>query len=198
MAATTVGVGTRRAGSGREATGVVGVSDIEGWARGLSVKCADIHRQCKRPVTGARTQGRLVSVIGDVSSPAPVSPFCAKSGSGRISCPAEVAGAHVDTLGLRGVMAASAERRSTERSPNASTENWRCTWSIDGECRVLHGSKRLTDSSTISPDDRRELFVSAKTVEHHVSSILAKLEVATRDEAVAKARRRGWLDPPRA
>ena len=37
------------------------------------------------------------------------------------------------------------------------------------------------------------LFVSAKTVEHHVSAILAKLEVATRDEAVAEAVRRGWL-----
>ena len=37
------------------------------------------------------------------------------------------------------------------------------------------------------------LFVSAKTVEHHVSAILAKLEVATREEAVAEAVRRGWL-----
>lgn len=37
------------------------------------------------------------------------------------------------------------------------------------------------------------LFVSPKTVEHHVSAILAKLEVATRDEAVVEARRRGWL-----
>jgi DNA-binding CsgD family transcriptional regulator/tetratricopeptide (TPR) repeat protein len=37
------------------------------------------------------------------------------------------------------------------------------------------------------------LFVSAKTVEHHVSAILAKLEVASRDEAVAEAVRRGWL-----
>ena len=37
------------------------------------------------------------------------------------------------------------------------------------------------------------LFVSPKTVEHHVSAILGKLEVATRDEAVCEARRRGWL-----
>jgi DNA-binding NarL/FixJ family response regulator len=37
------------------------------------------------------------------------------------------------------------------------------------------------------------LFVSPKTVEHHVSAILGKLEVGTRDEAVANARRRGWL-----
>jgi len=37
------------------------------------------------------------------------------------------------------------------------------------------------------------LFVSPKTVEHHVSSIIGKLDVSTRDEAVAEARRRGWL-----
>jgi DNA-binding CsgD family transcriptional regulator len=38
-----------------------------------------------------------------------------------------------------------------------------------------------------------ELFVSHRTVENHVSSILMKLDVATRDDAVAAARRRGIL-----
>jgi DNA-binding CsgD family transcriptional regulator/tetratricopeptide (TPR) repeat protein len=42
------------------------------------------------------------------------------------------------------------------------------------------------------------LFVSPKTVEHHVSAILLKLDVTTRDEAVVEARRRGWLDPTAA
>ena len=37
------------------------------------------------------------------------------------------------------------------------------------------------------------LFVSPKTVEHHVSAILGKLAVATRDAAVVEARRHGWL-----
>jgi DNA-binding CsgD family transcriptional regulator/tetratricopeptide (TPR) repeat protein len=37
------------------------------------------------------------------------------------------------------------------------------------------------------------LFVSAKTVEHHVSAILAKLKVSTREQAVVEGRRRGWL-----
>jgi DNA-binding CsgD family transcriptional regulator/tetratricopeptide (TPR) repeat protein len=39
----------------------------------------------------------------------------------------------------------------------------------------------------------RRLFVSAKTVEHHVGAILARLGVASRGEAVELARERGWL-----
>jgi len=44
-----------------------------------------------------------------------------------------------------------------------------------------------------NPQIADRLFVSPKTVEHHVSSILAKLGVSTRDAAVAGARQQGWL-----
>jgi DNA-binding CsgD family transcriptional regulator/tetratricopeptide (TPR) repeat protein len=39
------------------------------------------------------------------------------------------------------------------------------------------------------------LFVSRKTIEHHVSAILGKLEVPSREAAVSRAREEGWLMP---
>ncbi len=43
-----------------------------------------------------------------------------------------------------------------------------------------------------------ELVLSLHTVKSHVAHILAKLAVTSRTEAVAHARTRGLLDPPRA
>ena len=46
--------------------------------------------------------------------------------------------------------------------------------------------------SNIEIADR--LFVSPRTVEHHVSAVLAKLDCSTREKAVSRARTDGLLD----
>ena len=52
---------------------------------------------------------------------------------------------------------------------------------------------KLLGQGLRNPQIAERLFVSPKTVEHHVSSILSKLDVLSRDGAVARARREGWL-----
>jgi DNA-binding NarL/FixJ family response regulator len=44
-----------------------------------------------------------------------------------------------------------------------------------------------------NPQIAARLFVSRKTVEHHVSSILGKLGVPSRQAAVSRAHKEGWV-----
>jgi predicted ATPase/DNA-binding CsgD family transcriptional regulator len=75
--------------------------------------------------------------------------------------------------GIRGISRGPQER--TRQNPQGLTAK---------ELKVL----ALLVEGCRNADIGRRLFVSEKTVDHHVSSILAKLEVCTRGEAAAMAR----------
>lgn len=81
------------------------------------------------------------------------------------------------------------------------------------ELRALTGAEsavRSRDAESLTPRERdvliqvatgrsnreiaQQLFISAKTVSVHISNVLAKLNAASRTEAVAVARRRGLID----
>jgi len=55
--------------------------------------------------------------------------------------------------------------------------------------------RRLSDGLT-NAEVARALYISEKTVDHHVSAVLTKLGVASRREAVRSARVIGLLDSP--
>ncbi|MGO9560264.1 MAG: helix-turn-helix domain-containing protein, partial [Acidimicrobiales bacterium] len=57
------------------------------------------------------------------------------------------------------------------------------------ELEVLH---LMADGMT-NAEVAVQLFVSVKTVEHHVGAVLSKLGARNRAAAVAEARRRGYL-----
>jgi DNA-binding NarL/FixJ family response regulator len=84
-------------------------------------------------------------------------------------------------LGVRGV--ARGPRPSTRANPAALTAR---------EVEVL----RLLADGLRNAAIGERLFLSPRTVEHHVSAILAKLGVHSRGEAVAEARRLGLLQDP--
>jgi DNA-binding CsgD family transcriptional regulator len=86
-----------------------------------------------------------------------------------------------DVLRQEGVATVAAKPRlSTQKNPLGLTNR---------QMDVLRALSEGLSNQGIG--DR--LFVSPKTVDHHVSAILAKLEVSTRGEAAAKARKLSLL-----
>jgi DNA-binding NarL/FixJ family response regulator len=59
------------------------------------------------------------------------------------------------------------------------------------ESEVLHGIGRGLTNAELAA----ELFLSERTVEHHVSNVLGKLGVSTRADAAKAAQERGLLVP---
>ena len=85
--------------------------------------------------------------------------------------------------GVRGIARGAQER--TRANPHGLTNS---------ELKVLN----LLAQGCRNAEIARRLFVSEKTVGHHVSAILAKLEVRSRGEAAAAAARLGLLAVPEA
>ena len=74
----------------------------------------------------------------------------------------------------------SIPRRSTTENPAGLTR------------RQLDVLSALNDGLS-NAEIANRLFISPKTVDHHVSAIRSKLDVPSRGEAAAKARAAGWL-----
>ncbi|WP_246698270.1 LuxR C-terminal-related transcriptional regulator [Rhizobium sp. BK275] len=78
--------------------------------------------------------------------------------------------------------------RLATRGPRASTKANAASLTTR-ELDVL----RLIDEGRSNAEIGARLFVPAKTVDHHISSILAKLNAKSRGQAAAEGRRLGLL-----
>lgn len=106
--------------------------------------------------------------------------------------------AMLDGLGARAI-AERARRelrqrgvRSIARGPRASTRA-----NLAGLTRREVDVLTLIDSGLSNAEIASRLGVSTKTVDHHVSAILGKLQAATRGEAAARARKAGLFEDGR-
>jgi DNA-binding NarL/FixJ family response regulator len=94
------------------------------------------------------------------------------------SAAVEAARREMRRLGFRSVP--SGARASTREHPLGMTRR---------ESEVLAGLCAGRTNAEIS----EQLFLSPRTVDHHVSAVLAKLGVSSRGEAAAEAARRGLV-----
>jgi DNA-binding CsgD family transcriptional regulator len=95
---------------------------------------------------------------------------------------AELTRRELRALGARSIPAGA--RAATRAHPLGLTRR---------EAEVLAGICAGRTNAEIAAD----LFLSARTVDHHVSSVLAKLGASTRAHAVSEARRRGFVPSPK-
>lgn len=80
--------------------------------------------------------------------------------------------------------------RGVARGARASTRSHPCGLT-DAEMKVL----ALLAEDLRNADIAAKLHRSVRTVDHHVAAVLAKLGAPTRQEAVRRAQREGWLQP---
>jgi DNA-binding NarL/FixJ family response regulator len=85
------------------------------------------------------------------------------------------------TYGVKGVP--RGKRTSTQTHPAGLTAR---------EAEILE----LLDEGLRNSEIAERLYRSVRTIEHHVDAVLAKLGAGTRAEAVALARRKGWVGTP--
>ena len=99
----------------------------------------------------------------------------------RLGADAVAAKVRLD-LRARGLTAVPARRRSSTRANPAGLTS--------REVEVV----RLLDEGLTNAELAQRLYISQKTVDHHVSAILAKLQVANRRVAARAARQLGLID----
>ena len=78
--------------------------------------------------------------------------------------------------------------QTVPRGPNAPTRA-----NAAGLTRRQMQVLGLLNDGLSNAEIARRLCISAKTAEHHVSAVLARLEAATRRQAIVAARRSGLL-----
>ena len=83
--------------------------------------------------------------------------------------------------------------RAVPRGPTQRTQNHPA-----GLTRRQAQVLDLVSEGLSNPEIADRLCISSKTAEHHVSAIIARLDVASRREAASVARERGLLAQPDA